>query len=226
MCESVTLGSMKKIIGDKIHLEVMKGSLEANLLYCSKDGDYKEFGTKPKQGERKDLDEIKNEILAGKKVDEIVLENPMLYHQYGRTLNKIEDIALRKKKREWMTEGIWYHGETGSGKSHLAFENYDNSSHYVYPNDNGWWDGYVGQDIVILNDFRGEIRYNELLQMIDKWPFWVKRRGREPVPFLAKKVIITSSLKPQYVYRHREEEDKLEQLIRRIEIIEITRKTL
>ena len=34
--------------------------------------------------------------------DEIVCEDPEQYHQYGRTLHKLEDIALRKKHRTWM----------------------------------------------------------------------------------------------------------------------------
>lgn len=221
MSESMTLGSMKRVLGKGVHLEKMKGSLEDNMKYCSKEGEYIEFGKRPKQGERTDLEGLKNAILEGKRVDDIVIENPMLYHQYGRTLNKIEDIALRQKHRTWMTKGIWYYGETGSGKSHRAFENYDNKTHYVLPNDNGWWDGYTGQEIVIINDFRGEIKYNELLQMVDKWPFSVKRRGREPLPFLAKTVIITSSLKPSDIFKHREEEDKLEQLLRRFDVIKL-----
>lgn len=223
MKESMTLGSMKKALGKSIHLEIMKGNLEDNIKYCSKDGNYEEFGIKPQQGARKDLEALKNNILEGKRVDEIVLENPMLYHQYGRTLNKIEDIVLRKKHRNWMTLGIWYYGETGSGKSHKAFENYNSETHYVVPNDCGWWDGYCGQETVIINDFRGEIKYNELLQIVDKWPFTVKRRGREPVPFLAKRVLITSSLEPKQIFKHREEEDKLEQLLRRFEIIKISK---
>lgn len=220
MTESMTLGSMKRVLGKSLHLEMMKGSLEDNLKYCSKEGKYVEYGTRPRQGARNDLKSLKNEIVNGKKVDDIVMENPEIYHQYGRTLNKIEDIVLRSKHRSWMTLGIWYYGETGSGKSHKAFEGYDPKTHYVLPNDNGWWDGYCGQEIVIINDFRGEIKYNELLQMVDKWPYVVKRRGREPAPFLAKKVIITSSLEPSKIYRHRDEEDKLEQLLRRFEIIE------
>ena len=30
--------------------------------------------------------------------------------------------------------------ERPAGKSHEALKDYTNDSHYLYPNDNGWWD--------------------------------------------------------------------------------------
>ena len=114
------------------------------------------MGVKPAQGARADLKELKEEIVSGKRtVDEITMDDPMVYHQYGRTLHRIEDIALRKKFRTEMTKGIWYHGTTLKGKSHLAFANFDPETHYVWKDDNGWQDGYMGQEIVIIDDFRG-----------------------------------------------------------------------
>eukprot|EP00918_Siedleckia_nematoides_P052795 GHVU01115306.1.p1 GENE.GHVU01115306.1~~GHVU01115306.1.p1 ORF type:complete len:237 (+),score=15.01 GHVU01115306.1:377-1087(+) len=180
---------------------------------------FKEFGEMPSQGRRTDLIDLRDRIKSGESVDDLTIENPEIFHQYGRTLTKLEDIILRKKYRTWMTEGIWYWGSTGVGKSHKAFENYDPETHYVYPNDNGWWDGYTGQETVIINDFRGGICYNELLDLVDKWPKDVKRRCREPAPFLARKVIITSPDIPQNVYSRLAENDSLDQLFRRFKII-------
>ena len=123
-----------------------------------------------------------------------------------------------------MTEAVWIYGATGVGKSHHAFEGYDPATHYIWSHDKGWWDGYNGHPIVIMNDYRGEIAYNNLLKLIDRWPEKVSRRGREPTQFLAKKVIITSSLSPSDVYKNRMEEDKLEQLLRRCEVIHMKEK--
>ena len=179
--------------------EVMR-NLKASLEYVEKeetkiDGPW-ELGEQPLgQGSRTDLTSIIDEIKAGATTaEDIALENPEKYHQYGRTLHKVEDIVMRARYRTAMTQGEWRWGETGTGKSHAAFENYDPATHYVWKNDKGWQDGYTGQETVIINDFRGHIPYDELLQMVDKWPYTVPRRCREPAPFLAKKVIITSSL--------------------------------
>lgn len=163
-----------------------------------------------------------HDISNGMMVDTIAIENPEIYHQYGRTLNKLEELRMRQVFRAEMTEGVWYYGETGVGKSHRAFKNYTPQTHYVLPNDNGWWDGYVQQDIVIINDFRGFLSYDFMLQMIDKWPFSVKRRGREPIPFISKKVIITSSLSPKEVYNKRNDNDSIKQLRRRMKVIKLS----
>ena len=129
---------MIKKLPHGIHLEVAKGNAESNFKYCSKNNKTFERGSPKQQGKRTDLLQIKNDIANGKTVDEITLENPELYHQYGRTLERIETILLRKKWRKWMTTCDWYYGPTGIGKSHKAFENFDPEKCYVFNlNDNG-----------------------------------------------------------------------------------------
>lgn len=218
-----SFNAVKKLM-KRWHIEPTKGSPSDNIKYCKKDGKFEEEGNPPGQGKRTDLVEIKNQIINGEKtVDEITLENPMIFHQYGRTLNKIEELKNRGKFRTWMTCGIWYHGKTGVGKSHKAFEGYHPATHFVYnTQDNGYWNGYTGQETVIINDFRGQIPYSELLNLVDKWPHTVKIKCSSPTPFLAKKVIITSAMHPHHCYPNLCQEDKLAQLERRFTIIEMT----
>jgi len=193
--------------------------------YCKKDGKFEEFGTLPKneQGKRNDLNKIKDSILEGEEsVDDILTNNPILYHQYGRTLEKIEDQRMRKLFRTEMTLGFWLWGDTGSGKSHTAYKNFHPDTHYVLNiNDKGWWEGYKQQETVIINEFRGQIAYSELLDLVDKWPKSVPRRGKEPLPFTSKRVIITTSLPPDEVYHNLSIKDSLKQLYRRFKIIRV-----
>lgn len=211
----------------RISWHARQGTQEQAINYCKYDSWPEltklndiivEIGTPKQQGKRTDIEEVKDEIIGGKPVDAICLENPSFYHQYGRTLHKIEDICLRKKYRKWMTTCDWYFGPTGIGKSHKAFENFNPETHYVWKDDNGWQDGYTGQETVIINEFRGSIAYATLLQLIDKYPFELRRRGREPVPFLAKHIIITSSLSPAETYHNLAANDALEQLYRRVKV--------
>jgi hypothetical protein len=204
-------------------VKLAKGTAGENTDYSSKDDcNVVEHGTPAAQGVRKDLVAAKNSILKGElSTVQILQEDPEMYHMYGRTLDKIEDLRMQQVYRTEMTLAEWIWGSTGTGKSHYVFEGFTPETHYVWKDDKGWQDGYRQQETVIINDFRGKIPYNDLLQMIDKWPYDVSRRGRPPMPFTSKRVLITSSLPPDQVYKNREEEDKLDQLLRRIKVTEL-----
>ena len=184
---------------------------------------YKNFRTspldeddeRPKQGDwRTDLNVLCDEIREGKSVQEIALENPDGFHRYGRTLKWLETIALRRKFRTWTTKGIWYHGP-----GHTAFNDFDPRTTYVKCLKDGWWDGYTGQETVILNDFHGQIKYEEMLRLCDKWPHKVKQRRKEPVPFLARKIIVTSAVHPVNLYDKLRFGEPIDQLLRRFDCI-------
>ena len=216
---AISFGSIKKKVGTQFHIEAAKTTTAA-ADYCKKEKIMFEDGDPPAQGKRVDLMAIRDQIvLEHKSVDDICMEMPEVYHQYGRTLHKIEDIALRKRFRTEMTKGIWYHGPTGAGKSHEAFQDFNPATHYVKNLRDDWWDGYTGQEVVIFNEFRGQLPYAEMLELCDKWPTTVKRRNREPVPFLAKEIRVTSALEPNKVYGGVcDREDNIAQLLRRFEV--------
>ena len=220
-----TFSAIKKLFKDnKLHLEERKGNALQASNYCKKDGKYIEFGELSSQGARSDLVALKDDILAGKKnCTEVREENPELYHQYGRTLDKLEDDYLCKQKRNWMTKGIWIWGPTGCGKSRWAYETYPDA--YTWADDKDWQDCYTGQETIIIDDFRGNIKFQNLLKMIDRYEFKLSRRGRTPFPLLAKTIIITSSMPPEKVYKNLSVDDSIEQLKRRCKIIELPKCT-
>lgn len=192
------------MFGD-IHCNVlpMYGSILQNETYCSKDtkGLLTKFGDEPAQGMRGDLKETTALILKGElDCDTIAEESPVFFHQYGRTMERCQTIAMRRVWRTEMTKGIWFTGPSGSGKSHHAFEGFDPSTHYVKNLNDEWWDGYRGQPIVILNELKFQIPMKELLDLVDKYPKTVKQRNREPVPFLAKEVRVASIHHPEDLY--------------------------
>ena len=221
------LGWIGGLWGDiRCNVAPMYGSLKQNESYCSKESTLTKLGVEPKQGNRADLRDVIERIKQGTEtVENLMLDDPGYYHQYGRTLTKAEDVVNRRKCRKWMTVGEWYWGPTGVGKSHKAFEGYDPETHYVKPVLDEWWDGYCGQEVVIFNDFRGQLPFSELLNLVDKWPHYVKRRCREPTPFLAKKVIVTSSMEPRLVYNNiLGDADAFDQLERRFNIVHMAQK--
>lgn len=182
-----------------------------------KNADVFETG-KYEQGARNDLKAVYEEVKNGKSVDEVTWEDPTSFNFASKTLYKLEDIRLRKRVRDFMTEGIWVYGPTGCGKSKWAVTE-AGSDYYVYPYDKDWWDAYRGEEIVVIDDYRGQITYSHLLRLVDETPLArVNRRCREPMPFVSKKVIITSSMPPWEVYKNLSQSDSLEQLYRRFKI--------
>jgi len=204
----------------RCYVERAKGNPAQNREYCSKSDDFIETGKIPQQGRRVDLEEKCEEVKNGKSVDEIALEDPVAFHQYGRTLERIETIRLRQQWRTEMTKGVWYWGPPGVGKTHHVMADYHPDTHYIKNLNDEWWDGYKGQQVVVLNEFRGQIPFSELLDLVDKWPKTVKQRCREPVPFLAKLVLISCVKHPKDVYV-RQEGEPWAQFDRRFEVIEL-----
>ena len=173
--ETNTRCTLKRFIKEvpwlkRYHIEerYKKATLLDQQLYCQKlrcrdiaagttpSEGYTEFGTPiPTQGARVDLDQLAKKIRTGETTyDQVLNENPMAIHQFGRTLQQVEDSALTKRRRDHMTQGIWLYGKTGVGKSHtlrrlaeIFGEAYD------FPKDKGWHDLYRGQDIIACDDF-------------------------------------------------------------------------
>lgn len=213
--------AVKKLISDRCHIEKQRGTNKQAAEYCKKEGQWKEFGTMPEQGKRNDLIELRDLIASGEKTaEDIAVENPQMYHVYGRTLEKIEDITLRLTERKEMTKGIWYYGPTGVGKSHSAFNHVQAGERYVHKFDHGWWDNYRQQPTVILNEFRGQLTFSDLLSLVDKWPYHVSRRGRPPMPFTSQLVIVTSDAPPHQVYKD-VDKSRMDQIYRRFEVIQV-----
>jgi len=91
-----------------------------------------------------------------------------------------------------------YWGRTGAGKSRLAW---DQATFSAYPKDPStkWWDGYRGQENVVLDEFRGRIAVEHLLRWLDRYPVCVETKGGAVV-LRATRLWITSNLSPDQWY--------------------------
>lgn len=205
----------------RCNIEKGKGNDDQAAKYCKKDGRFEEIGHPTCQGERTDLRILVGQIASGETCcSKIIREEALTYHMYGRTLEKAEDLFQRDVFRSIPTKGIWLYGGTGTGKSSYAFNGYDPRTHYnkcLGDGDSRWWDGYVGQRTIIIDEFRGELSFSFILKLIDRWPLNLPRRNREPTPCLAEEVIITSCYHPHYIYKD-ETQKNMKQLYRRCTI--------
>lgn len=174
----------------------------------------------PEQGKRNDLNKVKDDIMKGKPLDDIILEKPELYHQYGRTLEKIKTIRLKRNKRINPSRGVWLWGRSGCGKSHKAYMEYAGDDYYTWVKGTEYQCGYEQQKVVVINEFRGELKLSSLLDLVDKWDYQVQRKQVEAIPFNTPLVVITSCSPPEEIYQHAlSGTERLDQLTRRFEIM-------
>lgn len=111
---------------------------------------------------------------------------------------------------------VVYCGPTGTGKSHRAWNEAGNDAYSKNPRTK-WWDGYIDQKFVILDEFRGGIDIAHILRWLDKYPVFVETKGSSR-PLSAVKFWITSNLHPLSWYPEIDHET-YKALERRLEIV-------
>lgn len=221
--------SVKKIIQlyNPWHIEVMKGTINQNIKYCSKEGDYYEFGDMPEQGKRTDIIKLKT-LTRMTDVVEVATNNMQV-----RMMENY--LKYKEKKRTWKPIVKWFYGSTGSGKTRTALEEASciEAGHledknkeegigniWVSLRDGKWFEGYDGHPCVIFDDIRGDfMKFHEWLRILDRYEYRVEVKGGSR-QFLAKYIWITSCYSPAQMWKNRSDED-LAQLTRRIDEIRL-----
>jgi len=184
-----TLTGVKNIFLNA-HWEVAKGTTEQNVTYCSKDGLYHEYGTKPKSVKElaKDSKERWADVIRSAKEGTCQDEYPAEYIRFNGTILKMRESVYEDNENLC---GVWYYGPSGSGKSRAARATYPGLYDKLL---NKWWDNYEGQDAVLLDDldhFGAPSMGHALKRYADHYPFRVEIKGSSMV--IRPKVIIVTS---------------------------------
>lgn len=208
---AMRLSALKKLLA-RAHWE------EALTLdcfnYAGKDGNVVHRVDNRTQGKRRDIDAAYEAVAAKKPVREFILERPSLQ------AIKVFEIATRLLAEERTPpftplDVRWYYGPTGSGKSFSAYVEFPGLYKAF---DSKWWDGYVGQKCVLLDDFRPSFcKWEYLLQLLDMYPLTLQVKGGS-VSAVFTTVIITAPESPSDMFAHYggAERDNIAQLLRRI----------
>ncbi|AXL65883.1 replication-associated protein [Arboreal ant associated circular virus 1] len=195
--------TVKKHFNNAVHIEKAMGTDEQNQKYCSKSGDIFEKGTPVRQGQRSDLESMVAAIKDGETDEKTLAElNPSCYIRYFRGIREFIRTIHPIAPRDFKTEVFYYWGPPGTGKSRRALEEantHDSLSVYYKPR-GLWWDGYKQQKCVIIDDFYGWIKYDELLKICDRYPYKVQVKGGFE-EFKAEKIWITSNVDIDELYK-------------------------
>lgn len=188
-----TFNTVKKLLGDKCHIEAAKGSIKENIAYCSKDGDVFIKGVEPEEQNEKGGQATKRKWEdAQKAAKEGRFEDipPDLWIRYRNSFKqeyqeqRIESVkVIDGNDKTLQKHFFWIWGPTGTGKSHLARQ----MAKQIAPHEepflkqlNKWWSGYKMQKVVIIEELSPNIcnmMASYFKNWCDKWPFSAETKG-------------------------------------------------
>nr|WAE42832.1 MAG: replication associated protein [Cressdnaviricota sp.] len=210
---SYSIKAIKKECNTTCKLIECTGTAEENIQYCKgyKNGKFKngtcenvieEQGTLKNQGKRTDLIQLQNDLNAGVSLSKISEDHFAAFLRYKPSILSYQQ--LHPLKRTWKTEVYVHWGISESGKTTDATNYMGIDKTFVFsPGNNVWWDGYDNQkhEVVVLDEYSSKKRLNieNLKQLLDEYPINVEVKGGW-VPFLAKRIYITSNEDPALWY--------------------------
>lgn len=197
--EKVSMATIKQVFNDNtLHLAPRYGTQAQAIEYCRKDGDVLEWGEPQYSGKRNDLKDLIDEC---KTLTQVMDEYPHIYCAYRNGLKDIYNKKFMSEIPEFTPVDVFvYVGATGTGKTRRAIE--ENTGKYYKLTCSGntlWFDGYAGQEVLIIDEFYGWIKWNFLLQMLDGYKLQLPIKGGFTMKNW-KKVIITSNREVEQWY--------------------------
>lgn len=216
-----TLATLKKKFQARAHWEVARGTPKQASEYCEKEGDVFEKGTRPLSQQEKGA--------LGKRAFEeaFVSYKEKRYEEMGNfalNLKAFDYLDAKIQKRdapvaktiEGELEHEWWYGPTGTGKSRKARELYPDA--YIKDPKNAWWDGYNGQEVVIIDDFdKFQVKQSgDMKRWLDRYPFKAEVKGGYLGDIRPRKIIVTSNYHPSEVWE--ETDITLSTVMRRVKV--------
>ena len=208
--------SAVKSIHPRAHWEVAKGDAESNREYCSKENDYIEVGLMPVSQKRKGESEAERWKSARVSAEEGRLEEipDDIYIRYYRTLKEIKKDHMVKPSDLESLENYWIWGKPGCGKSRSARERFPD---FYAKMMNKWWDGYQGEENILLDDFEidGKVLGHHLKIWGDRYAFVAETKGGA-LNIRPKRIIVTSNYSPEMIFG--EDREMLAAILRRFNV--------
>lgn len=172
----------------RCHLEVRMSTAQKAADYCKKEENFEEWGELSRQGKRNDLVQVKELIEDGATMRDIIQEATS-----GQSIKLAQNILpYLETPRDTKPYVIYCYGASGLCKTRIAYlDNPGISIHKQAADETKWWQGYDSQPVTIIDEFRAQIKWDRMLELLDFYPCVVECKGGAR-QFKSAKVYITS----------------------------------
>lgn len=170
-------------------------------------------------GERTDLRKLIERIREGATTSDIQDEFPNESVRYHRAIESIRYTKAKDKPKEVFRKVKVFvlYGEPGLGKTKYAYD-YDPQLYAVPIGKDLWFDGYMGERTILLDDFSGQMKLLDLLRVLDGYPNQVPIKGGFVWQHNVR-VLITTNEHPDNWYDYTSRQSSLAALKRRIKSV-------
>ena len=207
----------------RTHWEIMKGTIDQAANYCKKDGDYSEYGRITQAAIQNQWEDIRDMIKNGCTSDEVRDKYPKTWAAYRTSIeswvNEGRQARLEHYDGDLKQKNSWIWGPPGVGKSKKARE--EGNSFYNKAV-NKWWDGYNGEEVVILEDVdpeRCKMLVHHMKIWLDRYIFTAEvKQSSTVLSPKSYRMIITSNYSPEECFNQTD----LEAIRRRLHVIHMT----
>ena len=158
------------------HLEQRRGTRKQALEYVTKAetrtggifgrGD---INVNDERGKRNDIAEIAQMIKDGATDNEIFEAYPDRYFKFYKNIDMLRQLHVRQNSTGWKKiKVIYIFGETRSGKTRYVMEKHSPSDIYrTTEYEFGWIDGYRGEKVLVLDEYRSNLKISSILDYTD-----------------------------------------------------------
>jgi len=120
--------------------------------------------------------------MGGTTTDELAEIHFGTWMKHGKRLNDYQAVRSRSNSgRRRLTLYVSVHwGRTGTGKTKGVFDDVEARGETLYKLDSAntlWWDGYMGEKNLLIDDFYGWIKFGTLLNILDIYPLRLDIKG-------------------------------------------------
>lgn len=220
---TVRFVTIKNAISDnRIHLERRRGTREQAIAYASKldtriRGPWESgMRTRPGQGARSDLADLVELAKTGPTLKALVEAGGTTFTRYSRGISLIRSLYLDKPRLPPVV--VLCYGPPGTGKTRLIYDNFPHEQIYRKICTDQFFDGYEGQDVLLLDDFAGrasKMALTDLLGILDRYPYRLPVKGSSQ-PLTSTKIFLTTNMHPKLWYDYTNRSGEWRCVMRRI----------